>query len=140
MPIDIKNPDKTLFDTQAEQLANEIFQARVFFKQNKKKDINTLTQIRRFYDELVMWNERIVQTEEAQKNDEFKKILPFVRMLNSKIAYAQGRTLVDHTFRDKMQDLIRQIDSPETLNRAKLFMEAMIGFYKQFDNQQPIKE
>ena len=54
---------------------------------------NKPAQIRQFYDELVMWEERV-----RQDPDRFDEFLPFIRMLNAKAAYAQGRGHVDANF------------------------------------------
>ena len=94
----------------------------------KKELLNKPTQLRRFYDELVMWNERV-----AQSDDALQKALPFIYMMNSKIAYAKGRKLVDEQFQNLMKNVIKQINSTETLKHAKLFMESMMGFYKQYE-------
>lgn len=53
-------------------------------------------------------------------------------MMKSKAAYAKGRKNIDATFLQFIKDLINQIKDKETLNNAKLFMEAMMGFYKQY--------
>jgi CRISPR-associated protein Csm2 len=92
---------------------------------------NKSTQLRKFYDELVMWFEKVQQerTKEA-KVGKYTEIAPFVKMMNAKVAYAKGRDHVDTCFEQMFSHLIRQIDSPETLKHAKLFMEAFMGFYK----------
>ncbi len=118
---DIQNLTPELFDETAEGWAKTL-------AGSKKELLNKPTQLRRFYDELVMWNERAAQSDKA-----FQDALPFIYMMNSKIAYAKGRKLVDDQFQELMKNVIRQIKSPETLKRAKLFMEAMMGFYKQYE-------
>lgn len=118
--FDLANLSKELFDTIADNCAKTI-------NDSTKDTVNQSTQIRRFYDELVMWNER------AQDSDlAFKEALPFIYMIKSKVAYAKGRGTVDATFKDFINKTINQIDSRKTLNHAKLFMEAVMGFYKQY--------
>ncbi|MGB0848568.1 MAG: type III-A CRISPR-associated protein Csm2 [Thiolinea sp.] len=90
-----------------------------------KQFMNKSTQIRRFYDELLMWHSK------AEANEaKFAEYLPFIRMLNAKVAYAEGRKHVDANFTLFMQHCLGQVDSVETLRRFKLFFEAMLGFYK----------
>jgi CRISPR-associated protein Csm2 len=89
-------------------------------------DRNKATQLRKFYDELVLWDNKVLQ--QPEKFDEF---LPFIRMLNAKAAYAQGRKLVDHNFVDLLNAGLKQVETAETLHTFKLFMEAFMGFYKQ---------
>lgn len=118
-PFDIKTLTKELFDTTADKCAKTI--------SDSSSTVNKPTQLRRFYDELVMWNERAAQSDKA-----FQDALPFVYMMKSKVAYAKGRKNVDATFQQFINTLIGQIDDQKTLNNAKLFMEAMMGFYKQY--------
>lgn len=134
-PLDfnIKTLSKDLFDKTAEAWAKEIAYKKEgnIFKTDPKGRLmnskNMPTQLRRFYDELVMWNERAAQSDKA-----FQDALPFVYMMKSKVAYAKGRKNVDATFQQFINTLINQIDDQKTLNNAKLFMEAMMGFYKQY--------
>lgn len=117
--FDLTNLTKDLFDTVADQCAFAISRTGEKFNQS--------TQIRRFYDELVMWNERAQASEQA-----FEESLPFIYMIKSKVAYAKGRGTVDSTFQDFIKKTIDQIVNRKTLNHAKLFMEAVMGFYKQY--------
>lgn len=86
---------------------------------------NKPAQIRQFYDELVMWEERA-----RQEPERFSEFLPFIRMLNAKAAYAKGRGHVDDSFLALITRGLAQVDSPETLRNFKLFFEAFLGFYK----------
>ncbi len=117
--FDLKTLTKELFDKTADGCAKTI--------SNTPINMNKPTQLRRFYDELVMWNERASVSDQA-----FQDALPFVYMMKSKVAYAKGRKNVDEIFQDFINKMINQIDDRETLNNAKLFMEAVMGFYKQY--------
>lgn len=119
--FDIKEITKELFDTKADKCAKTISEIN-------GKDCNKGTQLRRFYDELVQWYERGITDDDA-----FENVLPFVYMIKSKVAYACGRKTVDATFQDFMYKLINQINDRKTLKNAKLFMEAVMGFYKQYN-------
>lgn len=95
-------------------------------KSNPSK--NRTTQLRKFYDELAMWNDR-VQT--AKNRDEkYQELEPFIKMLKAKVAYAQGRGHIDINFSDSFNECIDEIKSAETLRDAKLFMEAVMGYCK----------
>ena len=92
---------------------------------------NKSTQLRKFYDELVMWQEKVALEQEKEKRVErYKEHAPFIKMLAAKVAYARGRDHVDTCFEKLFTHVIRQIDNPDTLKHAKLFMEAFMGFYK----------
>ncbi len=93
---------------------------------NADRERNKASQLRRFYDELVMWEARTVQNP-----NKFGDYLPFIRMLNAKAAYAKGRKLVDRTFVDLLRQTLAEVKDAETLTTCKLFWEAFMGFYKQ---------
>ncbi len=108
--------DPALFDTVAHAVAKAV---------GANDRGNKPAQIRQFYDELVMWEERV-----RQDPDRFDEFLPFIRMLNAKAAYAQGRGHVDPNFVDLIGHCVGQVESYETLRNFKLFFEAFLGFYK----------
>ena len=88
--------------------------------------VNKATQLRKFYDEIVLWDNKVLL--HPEKFDEY---LPFIRMLNAKVAYAKGRNLVDENFVKLLNNGLKQVICAETLHTFKLFMEAFMGFYKQ---------
>ncbi len=116
--FDLRQLNKDLFDKIADDCASKI---------SKAKKGNKPTQLRHFYDELVMWEERASVSEEAYKDSE-----PFIYMIKSKVAYAKGRENVDDIFQTFINNVINQISDRKTLKNAKLFMEAMMGFYKSY--------
>lgn len=89
------------------------------------KGSNKPTQLRRFYDELCMWEAKV-----ARDETRFEEYLPFIRMLNAKAAYAKGRKLVDENYAALMAHCLRQVKDAATLRTCKLFFEAFMGFYK----------
>ena len=117
MTITLKPIEPNLFDGIAQNQAQRV-------AENKKA--NKPTQLRKFYDELVMWEQKA-----NQHPEKFQEYLPFIRMINAKVAYAKGRNLIDDKFANLMNDGLKQVESTETLRTFKLFMEAFMGFYKQ---------
>lgn len=113
MTIDITQPTAELFDTTAE----------AFAKSFRKPESS---QLRRFYDELV----RFDQLARQKGDDEWKNILPLVKMMNAKVAYAHGRKHVDNDFYTAFTGMIRQISEAKHLTNCKQFLEATIGFRK----------
>ena len=109
--------DPDIFDGIAQRTARAVSDADRY--RNKP------TQLRQFYDELVMWEEKARQAPER-----FGEYLPFIRMLNAKAAYAEGRRHVDRTFTDLMAHCLGQVDDLPALHNFKLFFEAFLGFYK----------
>lgn len=92
---------------------------------------NKSSQLRKFYDELVMWHDRVAFEKTADaRAAKYRELAPFIKMMNAKAAYAKGRGHVDQNFEQLFSHLIRQIACPATLKNAKLFMEAVLGFLK----------
>ncbi|HQY38785.1 MAG TPA: type III-A CRISPR-associated protein Csm2 [Giesbergeria sp.] len=122
--IRLKDIPATLFSDIAQEKAATVFQAG----EGKK---NKSTQLRRFYDELVMWYERVqFERTPAERATKYKELAPFIQMLVAKVAYAKGREHVDECFETLFAHLVRQISDADSLRHAKLFMEAFMGFYK----------
>lgn len=121
-----------LFDTKAKNAARIIAGDG-----DKRYQPNKPTQLRRFYDEIVMWDNKLAQIQGTNHEDrqekltiKFNEYLPFIRMLNAKVAYAKGRKLVDDNFTKLLSHCLGQVNTPEQMQTFKLFMEAFMGFYK----------
>lgn len=96
-----------------------------------QQEKNKSTQLRKFYDELVMWHEKVHHERTPQaKTNKYAEIVPFIKMMKAKVAYARGRDHVDECFEQLFVHLVSQIDGVDSLRHAKLFMEAFMGFYK----------
>ncbi|MDO4776207.1 MAG: type III-A CRISPR-associated protein Csm2 [Cardiobacteriaceae bacterium] len=92
---------------------------------------NKSTQLRKFYDELAMWDSKIHRPlNQESRQAEYDKAAPFIHMLKAKVAYAKSREHVNEDFCKIFNRLITQINDPGTLHHAKLFFEAMLGFRK----------
>lgn len=116
-------PDAELFNSIAKERAQAV--------KGDDDRVNKPTQLRRFYDELLLWETRVSQQPLELQAAKFAECLPFIRMLNAKAAYANGRKLVDRTFVDLMQHTLSEVTNPQTLTTCKYFWEAFMGFYKQ---------
>ncbi len=116
-------PLATLFSDDAEAFARQLDASAQADRGGREK--NKSTQIRRFYDELVGWQERI-----GGDAEKFRQYEAFIRMLNAKAAYAEGRKLVTPDFVAWFRECVKQVDSPRTLNHFRLHFEAMLGFLK----------
>ena len=95
----------------------------------QSSNVNKTTQLRKFYDELAMWNDR-VQLARENKENKFQELAPFIKMLKAKVAYARGRKHVDDHFLEVFNRCIDQANNVGALRDAKLFMEAVMGFCK----------
>jgi CRISPR-associated protein Csm2 len=109
--------DPELFNGVAKEAARQAAEDR---------SSNKPTQLRRFYDELMLWESRV-----ARQPEKFQDYLPFIRMMNAKAAYAKGRKLVDERFVGLLQHTLKEVTDADSLSTCKLFWEAFMGFYKQ---------
>ncbi len=113
--------DPVLFSNKAEALAELLDDD---YRKSRKK-LNKLSQIRKFYDEVVRLNM-------AAKNKDAKwdSIHPMVNMVIAKTAYAKGRNLISDNFLSFIRSSIKQIKTPEDLAVFAHLFEAFYGFYK----------
>jgi CRISPR-associated protein Csm2 len=111
--------DSKLYSDIAEAAARAVGEA------GKSRDVNKSTQLRRFYDELVMLQERV-----GPDAKRFEAQAPFIQMLKAKVAYAKGRRKVDANFDKLLRKIVDEVKDASTLRQAKLFMEAFMAFYK----------
>ncbi len=119
--------DPELLNKTAEKWANRI---------NVGKGGVQNTQIRKFFNQVLDLNNK------AKHSDDFNgEVLPFVKMLNSKVAYASSRNsangkLINQEFVNMMSSCINKIDKKNDLSTFKLFFEAVIGFHKSLEGRQ----
>ena len=93
---------------------------------SQNKDKNKSTQLRKFYDELAMWHDKVFQA--ASREEAYQTAAPFIQMPRAKAAYSKGRSHVDDNFIAVFNQIIGQIHNADTLKNAKLFFEAVLGF------------
>ena len=107
--------DVELFNETAKKVANLI-------AQNRRPETKA-TQMRNFYD-------YVLDLYTQSKNKPFNEVLPFVKMINSKVAYAKSRNHVNDEFVEMIKICVNQISTQKQLEIFKLFFEAVIGFSK----------
>ncbi len=107
-----------LFSTEAENLAKKI-------AEEGTKTCNKRSQIRKFYDEVLNFSARA-------GNDpvEFEKILPYLKMLNAKTAYAKGRGLISDSFKDFISNCLKQVNDRDDFEVFLSLFEAFMGYYR----------
>ena len=81
------------------------------------------TQVRNFYD-------KVLELCERSEREEWEDIVPFVKMLNSKVAYGRSREVVSDEFQEMMKQCIADVEEKSDLKTFKLFFEAVIGFFQ----------
>jgi CRISPR-associated protein Csm2 len=116
--ISFKTEDKKLtemFGDKAKGIANML---------EETKDITT-TQFRKFYDKVLELNDK---AQNLSDNEFEVKVLPFLKMLNSKVAYAKTRDVCGDNFEILMSKSIQKVNTIEELQNFKYFLETIIGF------------
>ncbi|HAY28295.1 MAG TPA: hypothetical protein DIT03_02105, partial [Candidatus Accumulibacter sp.] len=78
--------------------------ARVVAEAGDRNNTNRSTQLRKFYDELVMWHEKVNVVSSAgmcqqeARQTRYQDVAPYIKMMIAKVAYARGRKHVDDCF------------------------------------------
>lgn len=100
-----------LFDSIAKDVAKQVSTTKT-------------TQMRNFY-------EYVLGLLDKANDENFKtEILPFVKMLNSKVAYSNSRGHASDEFADMIRQCIEQVKNKKDLETFKYFFEAVLGFSK----------
>ena len=126
------NINQNLFSSHAEEWAKKVCESGLVEKRGKKKlEKNKASQIRKFYDEVLKFSNDI------KSGEDFKLILPYLKMLNAKAAYAEGRKLITNEFKTFVKLSVEQIteDNPKTFELFSSFFEAFMGYYKYYESQ-----
>jgi CRISPR-associated protein Csm2 len=129
---DKKMVEPELFSNVAGRIAQDI-------AKESNDRTNTPTQIRKFYDEIVRFD-GIIKT----NPEEFEKLLPYIKMLNAKAAYAHaresgGKPLISTKFKDFISSSLNNVTSKEDFTVLSSLWEAFMGFYK-FEYEERKKE
>jgi CRISPR-associated protein Csm2 len=132
-----ETPEIPLNDIRLGDISDELYasvaESKAKFLAENSGEKNKSTQLRRFYDELGLWNEKVNGKGNAKdRNTRYRELAPLIKMLNAKVAYAKGRKHVDDNFEKLLRHILGQVKDPKTLEQAKLFMEAFMGFYKAY--------
>ena len=114
--------DPELFSAKAEELAKEINADR---QRSRGKAINKPTQIRNFYEEVLRFDSML-----KTKPEDFDNVLPYLKMINAKVAYAVGRELVTNKFKDFITSSLNQVKDKADFDAFAGLFEAFMGYYK----------
>ncbi len=99
-------------------------------------------QLRRFYEDFKLIERRMPAAEHDA--EAFKReILPLIKFVKSKLAYAAGRkqprnnnNLISDSFKNHFVTQINAIDSREDFRTFLLHYQAIIGYYTYLESQQ----
>lgn len=110
-----------LFSSVAETEANRIA--------NEEKP-TAYTQIRKFYDEVLRYKVKISANE-----SDFEKYLPYVRMINAKLTYANAKGHLAKECLKFFKDCINEISDVRDFYAFSDFFEAFMAFYKRYSKK-----
>jgi CRISPR-associated protein Csm2 len=130
--INRTNINPNLFSSHAEEWAKKVCESGLVKKRGKRKlEKNKTSQIRKFYDEVLKFDNDI------KSGEDFKLILPYLKMLNAKAAYAEGRKLITDEFKTFIRLSIGHVteDNHSSFKLFKSFFEAFMGYYKYYESQ-----
>lgn len=113
--------DPELFSITAELLAREVNQERLASRDKANKP----TQIRKFFDEVNRYKGMV-----QSSPDDFTSLLPYIKMINAKAAYAAGRDLIGVIFKGFISDSLQQVHDRKDFELFCGFFEAFLGYYK----------
>lgn len=105
----------------------------VVLRQDNKVDVYqsiTSAQLRRFYNEFKGLEKRLDFAAKGPSEDEaaFKGVLPLVKMVKSKVAYASGSKKVPQPFAKWLEQHVDSISSVKDFRAFLLHFEAVVGF------------
>jgi CRISPR-associated protein Csm2 len=86
-------------------------------------------QLRNFYDKVLELYEKAQNKDDKEFRQE---ILPFIRMLRSKVYYAKNKqnSPVNDAFVEFFNYALDQIDNKKSFENFKYLLEAIVGFYQ----------
>lgn len=119
-----------LFSETAENEAKRIAQSKDFKEKNKIVNAPAYTQLRKFYDDVLRYKTKISANE-----GDFDKYLPYVRMINAKLTYANARDNITKDCLNSFKARINEILDIKDFYAFADFFEAFMAFYKQYSKK-----
>ena len=122
--------NKELFSKIAEEKAKEF--GKVYFKKlrndRNKKIFNSKSQIRKFYDD-VLRNKIIIENLAYNNPDEeFRRRLPYIKMLKAKAYYAFEREKITLAFKEFIEENVDIVEDMKDFEVFCNFFEAIVAF------------
>ncbi len=120
-----KTMDPELVDSKALETAKKLVIKGYNGRLDEKKSIKS-SQLRKFYADV----KNLERTWNYQKcsDEAFNGILPQIKILKAKAAYAKSREVVPDDFRKWLNNCIDAISTPADFRAFLLHFEAVVGF------------
>ena len=108
-------------------------QAKLFYPPNTpdkpaRGSVVTSAQLRRFYGDVKGLERSWQNSPDERKEEAFLRILPLIKLLKAKSAYAYKRQLVNKSFMDWIWANVDAINDEKDFKAFLLYFEAVVGF------------
>lgn len=125
--------EKTLLDSQARNWARSFIKPQWPKDKRKRNPELDATQLRRFHNDIRALEAKVDAAFALEGEAGFKKMLPLIKMVKSKVAYAcpvNGRDRkVPDEFRKYMETMIDNIEVKKDFEAFSLCFEAVVGYF-----------
>ncbi len=95
-------------------------------KSFKEEKAITTSQVRKFYDEILRLKIKIDSAKDEK--EEFKKILPYIKMIIPKVVYSKEKKTANSNFESFIKNNIGKIDTLEKFRVFCDFFEAVVAY------------
>lgn len=96
-----------------------------------KRGKNKISQIRKFYDAILNLDNSL-HSMEGDVNENFKKLLPYLKILRPLAFYSLGRDHITPLFKDFIEECLENVKDYKDFKVLKTFFEAFMGYYRYF--------
>jgi CRISPR-associated protein Csm2 len=104
--------------------------AEQFVPAGDRRNRLSSAQLRRFYNEFKSLERKLVFSSDkgVEEQEAFTAIFPLVKMVKSKVAYAEGRNTVPRPFKIWIEENVDHIENVDDFKAFLLHFEAVVGF------------
>jgi CRISPR-associated protein Csm2 len=95
-------------------------------RRHNKQGVNKRSQIRKFYDEVLLFYDNL----KNKPKENFNQFLPYIKLIRAKVFYSLGRGHIDEDFKEMMERCLNQIEDWDDFEVFKNFFEAFMGYYR----------
>ncbi|MDL1957530.1 MAG: type III-A CRISPR-associated protein Csm2 [Candidatus Desulfofervidus auxilii] len=126
----LRLPEIKFWSDKEKKLVNTTLFSEIAFKyseiiSSKDKKKNKRSQLRKFYDEVLFFYDRL-----KGEKDKFQQFLPYIKLMRAKLYYSLGRKHITDEFRTMVESCLNQVETWDDFEVFKNFFEAFMGYYR----------
>ena len=126
----LRLPEIKFWSDKEKKLVNTTLFSEIAFKyseiiSSKDKKKNKRSQLRKFYDEVLFFYDRL-----KGEKDKFQQFLPYIKLIRAKLYYSLGRKHITDEFRTMVESCLNQVETWDDFEVFKNFFEAFMGYYR----------